>query len=165
MEEVMRTWGKPWNPEDDAGRGGRERVEMDVRDLPEEPWFEVRSVDGDGSLKEIVVWPPEGYWEGASVKFSCTFPRDYPYSPPRVRCTTRVFHPSIDMQGYVSCWVFSLGDWSCERTLTDVVFGLLNLFIYPHTDGPMNFAASDLLDKDPQQFQEMVHRIQRGNQH
>ena len=41
----------------------------------------------------IIVKPDEGsYWHGGIYNFSVNTPNDYPYSPPKVICNTKIYH-------------------------------------------------------------------------
>jgi len=42
---------------------------------------------------------PDGdsYWKGGTYEFSIEVLKDYPMSPPKVHCNTKIFHPNIDL--------------------------------------------------------------------
>ena len=51
----------------------------------------------------VSITPSEGFWKGATYHFTLTIPGDYPHTPPKVLCTTRIWHPNIDLQAIVLC--------------------------------------------------------------
>jgi len=54
---------------------------------------------------------PEGTpYEGGRFLFSLTFPPDYPFKDPAMKCLTKVYHPNIDWKtGFVCVRPFSEG--------------------------------------------------------
>jgi ubiquitin-protein ligase len=38
----------------------------------------------------VTLCPDEGFWKGGKFAFSFTIPSDYPHTPPKVLCTTKV---------------------------------------------------------------------------
>ncbi|KAG2369822.1 UBC-like protein [Suillus spraguei] len=53
------------------------------------------------SVENILVWDAvlfvhKGYYQDSVLKFTVTFPNDYPERPPTVRFLTDIFHPLVD---------------------------------------------------------------------
>uniref|UniRef100_A0A6B2LK33 UBC core domain-containing protein n=1 Tax=Arcella intermedia TaxID=1963864 RepID=A0A6B2LK33_9EUKA len=143
------------------------RIQTDLNNLPEEPWFEIPPPDPNNLfLQEIEIVPPEGFWVGARYKFRCHIPKDYPFSPPKLHCDTLVYHPNIDLSGNVCISILKNNGkpegWSIQRSLTDVLFGIAALFTEPNVDDPLNFEAADLLAKQPEEFKKLVRRTLKG---
>lgn len=47
---------------------------------------------------QVEVLPESGFWTGAKFLFSFRFPAEYPHTPPKVTCLTRILHPNIDWE-------------------------------------------------------------------
>lgn len=45
---------------------------------------------------KVEVMPESGFWTGAKFNFSFRFPAEYPHTPPKVTCLTKILHPNID---------------------------------------------------------------------
>ena len=46
----------------------------------------------------VAITPQTGLWQGATYNFSFAIPADYPHTPPKITCNTRILHPNIDFQ-------------------------------------------------------------------
>lgn len=64
-------------------------------------------------------------YKGGSFKFTFDIPEnDYPFKPPKVKCTQKIYHPNIDPQGNV-CLNILRDAWTAALDLQSVAFGLL----------------------------------------
>jgi ubiquitin-conjugating enzyme E2 M len=130
-------------------------------------WFDLPEPDPNNLfIQEIAIIPPEGYWKNCQYKFRCHLPKDYPFSPPKLHCDTLIYHPNIDLSGNVCISILKvdgkLTGWSVQRSLSDVLFGLLALFSEPNPGDPLNGEAADLLAKNPDEFKKIVNRTLKG---
>ena len=115
----------------------------------------------DLSNFNVVIKPDSGYWKGATYKFVFVVPPHYPHSPPKVDCTTKIYHPNIDLQGKV-CLNILREDWRPVMDINSVIYGLIYLFYEPNADDPLNHEAADLFRKDIKSFERLVNRTLRG---
>lgn len=61
-----------------------------------------------------------------------SFPRNYPFSPPKIKFTTRIFHCNMDRAGHV-CLDILKNSWSPALTITKGLFRTSNdLFVSRH---------------------------------
>uniref|UniRef100_A0A7S0LMY7 UBC core domain-containing protein n=1 Tax=Coccolithus braarudii TaxID=221442 RepID=A0A7S0LMY7_9EUKA len=112
--------------------------------------FHVSITPGDGS-----------YWKSATFRFKFSVPRDYPYTPPKITCEDKIYHPNIDLQGAV-CLNILRKDWKPVLDTQAVIHGLIFLFLEPNPDDPLNNDAAAVLRKDKRQFARNVDQSLRG---
>ena len=115
----------------------------------------------DFSNFHVHITPDSGYWKNATYQFVFTIPSHYPHSPPKVECTTKIYHPNIDLQGKV-CLNILREDWRPVLDINSVIYGLIYLFYEPNPDDPLNHEAAELFRRDITQFERLVNRTLKG---
>jgi len=105
----------------------------------------------------IVMTPNEGYWKGGSFVFQFEIPPEYNFKPPKVTCTTKIYHPNIDTEGHV-CLNILREEWSAAYDITAVVNGLNFLFYAPNPEDPLNKEAAQLMVSNEREFERQVKR-------
>lgn len=110
----------------------------------------------------VEIMPESGFWTGARFKFSFRFPAEYPHTPPKVICQTRILHPNIDWEGNV-CLNILREEWKPILDVNAIIYGLLHLFAEPNPDDPLNKEAAELFRADIRQFERIVKQTLRGS--
>ena len=103
----------------------------------------------------ITVVPDEGAYVGGKFIFDVKVPTGYPHEPPKVKCSTKVFHPNIDVEGNV-CLNILREDWKPVLSISHVAYGLTHLFLDPNPSDPLNKEAAEMLRTSPRQFEQAV---------
>lgn len=112
----------------------------------------------------VEVKPDSGCWNHARYSFTFVIPPLYPHEPPKVTCTTKIYHPNINLQGNV-CLNILREDWKPVLDINAVIYGLIYLFYEPNPDDPLNREAADLYRNDLEQFKRTVTRTLQGYSH
>lgn len=71
----------------------------------------------------LTIEPDEGMYKGGRFHFSFAINQDFPHSPPKVKCTQKIYHPNIDLEGNV-CLNILREDWKPVLNLQSVMIGL-----------------------------------------
>ena len=71
----------------------------------------------------LTIEPDEGMYKGGSFHFSFTINQNFPHDPPKVKCTQKIYHPNIDLEGNV-CLNILREDWKPVLNLNAVIVGL-----------------------------------------
>ncbi|XP_017482526.1 PREDICTED: NEDD8-conjugating enzyme UBE2F-like [Rhagoletis zephyria] len=130
-------------------------------DLPPTCKFKVPNTNELHKLELVVSPAKDSMWCGGKFKFIIDVPNDYKYSPPKVRCLTRIYHPNITETGDICLSILRLHfdetGWLPTRSLKDVVCGLNSLFTdLLNFEDPLNSSAAEHYMRDPKGFARQV---------
>lgn len=100
-------------------------------------------------------------YKAGRFNFSFAINPNYPHEPPKVRCTQKIYHPNIDLEGNV-CLNILREDWKPVLNLNSVMIGLQYLFLEPNADDPLNKEAAEDLRVNRDAFQQNVRASLRG---
>lgn len=76
-------------------------------------------------------------YKNGRFHFTFNINNNYPHDPPKVKCTQKIYHPNIDLEGNV-CLNILREDWKPVLNLNSVMVGLQFLFIEPNPADPLN---------------------------
>ncbi len=62
-------------------------------------------------------------YKGGSFHFNFAINQNFPHDPPKVKCTQKIYHPNIDLEGNV-CLNILREDWKPVLNLNAVIVGL-----------------------------------------
>lgn len=71
----------------------------------------------------LTIEPDEGMYKGGSFVFSFAINQNFPHDPPKVKCTQKIYHPNIDLEGNV-CLNILREDWKPVLNLNAVIVGM-----------------------------------------
>lgn len=71
----------------------------------------------------LTIEPDEGMYKGGAFNFSFAINQNFPHDPPKVKCTQKIYHPNIDLEGNV-CLNILREDWKPVLNLNAVIVGL-----------------------------------------
>ncbi|XP_034479978.1 ubiquitin-conjugating enzyme E2-16 kDa-like [Drosophila innubila] len=95
-------------------------------------------------------WPVSGdlmQWEAAILgergtsyylgvfSLRLQFNKYYPFIPPRVNFTTKIYHCNIDLDGYI-CWDLLTTKWTARVTVATIIDAVRDLMRQPNADDP-----------------------------
>jgi ubiquitin-conjugating enzyme E2 M len=71
----------------------------------------------------LTIEPDEGMYKGGSFLFTFAINQNFPHDPPKVKCTQKIYHPNIDLEGNV-CLNILREDWKPVLNLNAVIVGM-----------------------------------------
>ncbi len=71
----------------------------------------------------LTIEPDEGMYKGGSFTFTFVINQNFPHDPPKVKCTRKIYHPNIDLEGNV-CLNILREDWKPVLNLNAVIVGM-----------------------------------------
>uniref|UniRef100_A0A8C9TAD5 Ubiquitin conjugating enzyme E2 D4 n=2 Tax=Osteoglossiformes TaxID=41712 RepID=A0A8C9TAD5_SCLFO len=83
-----------------------------------------------------IMGPNDSPFQGGVFFLTIHFPTDYPFKPPKVAFTTKIFHPNINSNGSI-CLDILRSQWSPALTVSKVLLSICSLLCDPNPDDPL----------------------------
>ena len=80
--------------------------------------------------------PSDSPYDGGVYFLSIHFPADYPFKPPKINFTTKIYHPNINANGGI-CLDILKDQWSPALTISKVLLSVCSLLTDPNPDDPL----------------------------
>ena len=116
------------------------RIQKELTEFnKEEPeGFTAGPVDDSDMFKweASLVGPENSPYEGGTFQLSMEFPKDFPFKPPKVDFTTKVYHPNVKSTGTI-CLDILKDAWSPDISVSKILLAIQNLLINPNIDHPL----------------------------
>lgn len=95
--------------------------------------------------------PGESPFEGGVFFLDINFPTDYPYKPPRITFSTKIYHPNINSSGGI-CLDILKDQWSPALTISKVLISICSLLDDPNPDDPLVPSIAELYKRDKAEY-------------
>ncbi|XP_056427178.1 ubiquitin-conjugating enzyme E2 D4 isoform X1 [Hyla sarda] len=83
-----------------------------------------------------IMGPNDSPFQGGVFFLTIHFPTDYPFKPPKVAFTTKIYHPNINSNGSI-CLDILRSQWSPALTVSKVLLSICSLLCDPNPDDPL----------------------------
>ena len=95
--------------------------------------------------------PTESPYENGVFFLEINFPAEYPYKPPRIHFTTKIYHPNINSNGGI-CLDILKDQWSPALTISKVLLSICSLLNDPNPDDPLVPSIAELYIKNKELY-------------
>ena len=99
----------------------------------------------------VIVGPTKSPYEGGIFNLEIHIGMDYPFKPPKVVFTTRIYHPNIHSSGNI-CLDILKDAWSPALTISKVLLSICSLLTDPNPKDPLVPEAANLYMMDRPAF-------------
>ncbi|KAF8352306.1 ubiquitin-conjugating enzyme/RWD-like protein, partial [Amanita rubescens] len=90
-------------------------------------------------------------YKNGTFHFNLTLPQNYPFKPPSVTFTTKIYHPAINEEGSI-CVPVLRDEWKPATTLSTVLAVIQEKVNNPSPDDPFEPEIAALLKNDKAKF-------------
>ncbi|KAA8579247.1 hypothetical protein FQN60_007188 [Etheostoma spectabile] len=98
-----------------------------------------------------IMGPSDSPYQGGVFFLTIHFPTDYPFKPPKVAFTTRIYHPNINSNGSI-CLDILRSQWSPALTISKVLLSICSLLCDPNPDDPLVPEIARIYKTDSQRY-------------
>lgn len=99
-----------------------------------------------------IMGPGDSPYAGGVFFLSITFPTDYPFKPPKVSFSTKIYHPNINSNGSI-CLDILRDQWSPALTISKVLLSICSMLTDPNPDDPLVPEIANLYKTDRQRYE------------
>lgn len=90
------------------------------------------------NLKGYVIGPVDTPYEGGRFYLEMSIPEAYPFSPPKCKFITRIWHPNISSATGAICLDILKDQWAAAMTIRTVLLSLQTLLAVPEANDPQD---------------------------
>ncbi|GAB6027134.1 Ubiquitin-conjugating enzyme E2-22 kDa [Chamberlinius hualienensis] len=108
--------------------------------------------DSYTELKGEIAGPPDTPYEGGNYILEIKVPETYPFNPPKVRFTTKIWHPNISSVTGAICLDILKDQWAAAMTLRTVLLSLQALLAAAEPDDPQDAVVAKQFKDNPEIF-------------
>ena len=131
------------------------RIEKEVSQLRKCQLTEFRSItrgQDDFHYEVRLAGPEDSPYEGRVFVFNFVYPQDYPFKPPKLNATTRIYHCNINAQGQM-CQNILQRDWSPTLNITKVLTEVISVLSLPFPDDSLDTEKAKLYKSNRKQYE------------
>ncbi|KAK5052062.1 hypothetical protein LTR84_002866 [Exophiala bonariae] len=92
-------------------------------------------------------------YEGGTYEVAINIPNEYPFKPPVMKFTTKIWHPNISSQTGAICLDTLSTGWSPVLTIKSALISLQSLLSSPEPKDPQDAVVAQQLIKNPKEFE------------
>ena len=119
---------------------GRIKKELeDFKKVKDSYNFEVDTCNNNlFHLKARIIGPVDTPYENGTYFLNIQLPDKYPFMPPKINFTTKIWHPNISSVTGFICLDILKDKWSASMSLRSVLMSILSLLQCPDPDSPQD---------------------------
>jgi ubiquitin-conjugating enzyme E2 D/E len=116
------------------------RIQTELQEITRDPPSNCTA--GPISPADLYKWsgmifgPSDTPYQGGVFHVLIHFGADYPFKPPLIQFTTKIYHPNINSSGAI-CLDILKTQWSPALTITKVLLSISSLLCEPNPDDPL----------------------------
>ena len=134
--------------------GTVKRIKKELADIKRDPPVNCSAgpMGDDFYNWQATIMGPEGSpYHGGVFFLKIEFPTDYPFKPPRVAFTTKIYHCNINGAGGI-CLDILKEQWSPALTISKVLLSICSMMDDPNPNDPLVPEIADLYKRDRDKF-------------
>ena len=98
-----------------------------------------------------IIGPTETPYEGGIFYLKMFFPPDYPFKPPKITFTTKIYHPNINNIGDI-CLDILKDQWSPALNVSKILLSICSLLSDPNPNDPLSPEIAVIYKQNKEKF-------------
>ena len=136
--------------------GAVERIKKELREAFNEKGFQLYRFK-DNKLIGSLEGPPQTFYENGFFLFEMTYPKDYPFKPPKFKFITKIFHPNISEINGLVCVDILMDQWPVAlNNPVQIILSIQSLLDDPNPELFLNETAAKLYREDINKYKDIV---------
>lgn len=130
------------------------RINKELQDLGRDPPANCSAGPVGDDLfhwQATLMGPSDSPYQGGVFFLDIHFPADYPFKPPKIHFTTRIYHPNINSNGGI-CLDILKDQWSPALTTSKVLLSICSLLTDPNPEDPLVPEIANIYKNNIEQF-------------
>jgi ubiquitin-conjugating enzyme E2 D/E len=126
------------------------RLEKELRELANDPPSNCSAGPVGDDLfhwQATIMGPEDSPYQNGVYMLNIHFPADYPFKPPKVNFTTKIYHCNINSSGSI-CLDILKDQWSPALTISKVLLSICSLLTDCNPDDPLVIDIAQLYRKN-----------------
>ena len=103
-------------------------------------------------LTGTITGPPDTPYAGGTFHVDITIPGDYPFSPPKMKFTTKIWHPNVSSVTGAICLDILKDQWSPALTMKTALMSLQALMCAPEPNDPQDAEVATMYKNNLDRF-------------
>uniref|UniRef100_A0A7R9W3Z6 UBC core domain-containing protein n=1 Tax=Pseudictyota dubia TaxID=2749911 RepID=A0A7R9W3Z6_9STRA len=132
------------------------RINKELQDLTKDPPSNCSAGPVGDDLfnwQATIMGPADSPFQGGVFALNIRFPADYPFKPPKINFTTKIYHPNINASGGI-CLDILKDQWSPALTISKVLLSICSLLTDPNPDDPLVPEIAHIYRTDREKYDE-----------
>ncbi|KFO18295.1 ubiquitin-conjugating enzyme E2 D2 [Fukomys damarensis] len=134
------------------------RIQKELLDMTRDPPSHCSAGPVDKDMfkwQATIMGPNDSPYQGGVFFLSIWFPLGYPFKPPKIAFTTRIYHPNIGKNGGI-CLDILKAEWSPVLTISKVLLSICSMLCDPNPQDPLVPEIAKMYLKDRREYERLA---------
>ncbi len=100
----------------------------------------------------FIIGPDDTPYAGGCFNLNITFPSEYPFKPPKINFSTKIYHPNIEKTAGAICLDVLNRNWSPALTVPKLLLSISSLLSDPNPNDPLEPEIADQYNNNRDAF-------------